>query len=55
MGECEMCPAILSDWNTQDWDGQGGNCDRCNEQLADDSLARSEAREEANEAWRTDN
>lgn len=53
--ECELCPAILQDYNTSDWDGQGGNCDNCNEQLADASLAREEAREEANEAWRTDN
>ena len=53
--ECELCPTILEDYNTSDWDGQGGNCDNCNEQLADASLAREEAREEANEAWRTDN
>jgi hypothetical protein len=45
--ECELCPSILSDWNTSDWDGQGGNCDKCNEQLADDSLARDDARDQA--------
>jgi hypothetical protein len=55
MFECVLCPAILSDWNTQDWGGKGGHCDKCSEQLADASLAREEAREEAHEAYRTDN
>ena len=53
--ECELCPATLGIINTADWDGQGGNCDTCNWELADGSLAREQAREEANEAWRTDN
>ena len=40
--ECELCPTILQDYNTSDWEGQGGNCDKCNEMLADSSLARQE-------------
>ena len=42
MFECVMCPAILSDWNTQDWGGKGGVCDKCSEQQADASLTRQE-------------
>jgi hypothetical protein len=44
--DCELCPAILTDWNTGDWEGQGGNCDNCNWELADGSLAREQGREQ---------
>ena len=53
--ECELCPAILSDWNTSDWDGEGGNCDKCNEYLADASLRKQDYLEEVWEANRTGN
>ncbi len=53
--ECLMCVATLGILNTADWDGQGGNCDSCNWGLADGSLARQEAQEEAREAHRTNN
>lgn len=53
--ECELCVATLGILNTADWEGQGGNCDSCNWELVDGSLAREQAREEAREAYRTNN
>jgi hypothetical protein len=53
--ECIHCDRLLTKEATQDWGAKGGVCDNCSEQLADSSLMREQAREEANEAWRTDN
>jgi hypothetical protein len=53
--ECASCVATLGILNTADWEAQGGNCDSCNWEIVDGSLAREQGREEANEAYRTDN
>jgi hypothetical protein len=55
MFECIHCDRLLTKEATQDWGGKGGVCDNCSEQLADSSLMREQALEEANEAYRTDN
>lgn len=36
--ECLTCPSVLTKFNTKDWAGEGGHCDACNEQQADQAL-----------------
>jgi hypothetical protein len=45
--ECATCATTLGILNTADWDGQGGNCDTCNWDIVDGSLARQDARDQA--------
>ena len=53
--ECEYCEATLTADNTQDWQAENGACDSCCDYFADSYLMREQAKEEANEALRTDN